>query len=96
MKRIARIALFVVLLIGGMVRLGWCQEYAEQRYKKDLQHIQGLLEAANRYDQGFYGDRSSRWQSRLTGAGRRHLGGYADHRCGSGCSDTDPAAVAYP
>jgi tetratricopeptide (TPR) repeat protein len=52
MKRIARVALVGVLLICGVVRIGWCKENAEQ-YKKDLQHVQGLLEAANRYDKGF-------------------------------------------
>lgn len=53
MKRIARITFLIVLLIGSVIRFGWCQENAEQRYKKDLLHIQGLLEVANRYEQGF-------------------------------------------
>ncbi|MCI5149028.1 MAG: CHAT domain-containing protein, partial [Candidatus Electrothrix sp. MAN1_4] len=32
MKRITRIALVVALLIGGVVRVGWCEEDVEQRF----------------------------------------------------------------
>ena len=34
MKGIARITLLVVLLFGGMVQLGWCQEDKEQHFNK--------------------------------------------------------------
>lgn len=51
MKRVAGIALVVVLLIGGVVvRVGWCEEDAEQHWEKLNEQVVGA------YQQGKYQD----------------------------------------
>ena len=51
MKHLARIVLFVVLLLFATG--GSSLSVERDRYEKDLLHIQGLLQIANRYEQDF-------------------------------------------